>query len=110
MASSLSRQLSNGTKRSATGNDKDEIEAVHKRAKPDGPVNRLRGIYTLPQSPSRDVSSITSARHSSIHLIDEAEVVLFGAAADVLDEVVRSGAEAEVDVVPLGKYVTVAVA
>ena len=45
-----------------------------------------------------------------LHPLHEGEVMLFGAAADVLDEVVRTGAEAEIDVVLLGKYVTVAVA
>ena len=54
--------------------------------------------------------TLAGGEAASPHLLDEAEVMLFGAAANVLDEVVRAGAEAEIDVVLLGEYVTVAVA
>ena len=47
---------------------------------------------------------------AGLHVFDEGEVVLAGATADVFDEVVGAGAEAEVDVVLLGEDVAVAVA
>jgi hypothetical protein len=68
---SLSRYVSNGTKRSANVDDEDGIECVNKRAKADDQVDGLRDVYPLPQSSTRNASSITSARHPSTGLTDK---------------------------------------